>query len=241
MDTRWFERGIVVAIAAVVAVVGTACIPEPTGSLPAPTAWVEPDAVDSRSGRSPVSHQVAHVAVIGDSLTYQAEYGLDFKAIDDPTTPRDLTAAFLAAGFGVSTSLQYGATTFGLAQLPDWPAPVADVVVIALGTNDRHDDAHPLEQSQANLDTYLARWPDTCVVLVTIAETPVWGLDVYGPAWNAFLRDRADVVADWAAIAADHPEYLLDDLVHHNAEGAEAYRELIVGASKRCVATTPGR
>ena len=46
---------------------------------------------------------------------------------------------------------------------------------------------------------------------------------------------------DWAAIAADHPEYLLDDLVHHNAEGAEAYRELIVGASKRCVATTPGR
>ena len=48
MDTRWFERGIVVAIAAVVAVVGTACIPEPTGSLPAPTAWVEPDDVDSR-------------------------------------------------------------------------------------------------------------------------------------------------------------------------------------------------
>lgn len=220
MDTRWWARGVVVATATLVVAMGTACLPQPT-------AWVEPD------------DPIAHVAVIGDSLTYQAEYGQDFKEIDDPTAPRDLTAAFVAAGFGVSTSLQIGADTFGLAQIPEWPAPVADVVVIALGTNDRHDDAHPLEQSQANLDTYLARWPDACVVLVTIAETPVWGLDVYGPAWNAFLRERADVLADWTPIAAAHPEYLLDDLVHHNAEGAAAYRTLMVDAAAQCVAAPP--
>ena len=201
---------------ALVAALASAC-------LPAPSPWVGPPA------------PVARVGVIGDSLTFAAEYGPGLPDTADPATPHDLSDALVDAGYAASLSALIGATTEDLVELPDWPEPVADVVVIALGSNDRNEGAVPVTAMAANLEGYLARWPDACVVLVTIAETSPWQLDVYAPEWNAHLASRADVLADWTAVTVEHPEYLLSDGVHHTPDGRAAYRQLIVDSVGGCI------
>jgi lysophospholipase L1-like esterase len=193
-----------------------------TGCLPAPSAWREPVA------------PVARVGVIGDSLVYAAEYGPGTPDVNDPATPHDLSDALVDAGYAASLSALIGAKTEDLVELPDWPDPVADIIVIALGSNDRRDGTVPVTEMAADLEGYLARWPDACIVLVTIAATSPWQLDVYGPEWNAYLASTADVLADWTAVTVEHPEYLGSDGVHHTPDGQAAYRQLVVDSVSGC-------
>src|SRR5689334_21833908 len=151
------------------------------GCLYTPAPWSEP-----------VSANGHHVAVIGDSITVEAQEGVTFD-----TTKHVLTDDLTSHGYGASVDAVVGADTNDLFKAPftdaPFPAPGPDILVMALGTNDAHppvvngtfvgtDPRVPLAQSQSNLETYLASSPATCVVLVNVyTNVPSWSLDVNGP------------------------------------------------------------
>ncbi len=188
-----------------------------------PTPW--------RPSSTPNGHDVG---VVGDSLTWGAETGGGFP---NPA-PARLRDALDAAGYGSSVYSLTGFHTDLLVDVTSWPQ-TPDIVVVALGTNDAHNQAVPLARYLTNIRTFLDRTPAACDVLVNINPATTWGLDVTAPDYNDGLEglgaERADaVVVDWASIALAHPEYLSSDGVHGNAEGQAAYRQAIVGGVDAC-------
>jgi lysophospholipase L1-like esterase len=194
------------------------------------------------------------VGVAGDSLVYQAEYGL---GLENPDPDHFLTDVLVAAGYQDSIGATIGAATTDLAawaidpntgQFVGWPtAPV--VSVTALGTNDMAINtttglpAVSVEQAAANLQAHLNRIAQAridqgveggCDVLVGVAQVPTWGLDRYGPQLNAAMQQIADVYVDWPAIVAEHPEYLNPNDPHQTAVGREAYRQAILAGVQEC-------
>lgn len=174
------------------------------------------------------------VGIVGDSLTWGAETGGGFP---DPA-PARLRDALDAAGYGSSIYSLIGFNTDLLADVTAWPQ-TPDIVVVALGTNDSHNQSVPLDRYVTNIRTFLDRTPEACTVLVNINPAPAWDLDVTAPAYNAALEglaaERPDaVVVDWASTAVAHPEYLSSDGVHGNEEGQAAYRQAIVGGVDAC-------
>jgi hypothetical protein len=206
------------------------------GCLPAATGWTPP--TGTSNGR--------HCGVIGDSLVFQAERGSrNFQA-----RVHRLTDRLSAIGCHVSTSDFIGASTpdlFGAnhSSFDGFPAPGADIQVIALGTNDAHRRAVPVDRYEANLRRYIDALPETtCIWLVNIyTGATSWGLDVTGPAYNDAQKhiasDHANVrIADWNAIAHAHPSYFRDPTQPHaNAAGQQAYRDVITLATALCAAS----
>ena len=202
------RRGAIVAGVVAISIVAAGCLPKPS-------SW-------TGSGK--------HVAFTGDSITYNTEH----DALGD--TNHHLTDALVAAGYAVSSSDGIGANTADLAGLDPWPAPGAQIVSIEIGTNDMHatngQPGTPYATAEANYNTYLAAQDAAgvrCIVLVEIAQTSPWGLDVTGPVWNAYLASVAaarpvgsTVILPWAALTAEHPEYLGTDGVHPTAAGKAA-------------------
>lgn len=180
------------------------------------------------------------VGVVGDSLTYRAETGGGFST----PLPHRLTDDLTAAGYGSSVFGLVGFHTDVLDDLADWPAPAPDIVVVALGTNDAHNTFVPVDRYVTNLVTFLDRTPAACTVLVTVIQSPAWGLDVTAPAYNQALRDLAatrpaTVVVDWTSVAAAHPEYFIEDQIHTNEAGQAAYRALMLDGVGQCAALLP--
>jgi lysophospholipase L1-like esterase len=178
-----------------------------------------------------------YVGVIGDSLVQQSNTGGGIDGSDpDHYLQDDLTAA----GYRVSLSAFIGATTKDLGAVLPFPAPGPEIVVIGLGTNDvRNADQTTIGNAIGNIANYLDRRPTACTALITIIDEPGWGLDVSAPLYNAALAqlaaDRGNtIIADWAAVADAHPEYLGVDGVHHTPLGQAAYRSLIVSAVDQC-------
>lgn len=188
------------------------------GCLPSPTAWVGDG---------------TRVAVAGDSLVFAAEYG------NDPGLGTQfLTDQLNASGRSAAISAALGASMGDLTQ--SWPEPGPEILVVGLGSNDMHDGQVPLVDALEHLDAHLARYEGACTVLIGIAESTPWQLDVYGPALNAALAQRADIFVDWAAIVEAQPD-LVDsvDGVHMPPAGRQAYRDAIVAGVGACdVATT---
>jgi lysophospholipase L1-like esterase len=176
------------------------------------------------------------VAVIGDSLTYQAEGNRNL------TDPRRLLADDLvASGYRSYVTGIVGATV-GDGHTFWWPGaadPALDVLVIALGTNDVVRE-YPLEVSRAQLSGWLEDLDDLgCVALVGVDESAWgWGLDVRGPAFNQMLQEEA-AAAPNAIYVPWVPQVESDDgEVHLLSDEAKAeYRAALHGAADACVAT----
>lgn len=221
------------AVAAAILVVG--CVPAecaPTASIPTGWSWVGPAGAPT-------------VAVVGDSLTWQAEHGS--SSTTDPYYQRHaLTDQLNAAGFRTRIAARSGEDTRVLRLWGGWhTAP--DVIVMALGTNDRRWTADlrdpwplPLHISQPDVVNYLKHWPNACVVYVGVVEAPNrWLHNVYGPYWNWWLRQRAaatgGVFVNWWGEVQAHPEYLGPDVLHHTAVGQTAYGRAITDAAASCI------
>jgi lysophospholipase L1-like esterase len=185
----------------------------------------------------PAESNGLEVGVVGDSLTWRAETGGGFVR----PTPHYLTDELVGAGDDASVFGFVGFNTDALDDLTDWPSPGPDIVVVALGTNDAHNRFVPVDRYTTNLTTFLDRTPSACSVLVTVIESPAWGLDVTAPAYNQSLRDLAatrpaTVVVDWTSVAAAHPEYFVEDQIHTNEAGQAAYRALMLDGVAQCAA-----
>jgi hypothetical protein len=206
-----------------------------SGCLPSPSAWV---------GSGP------YVAVAGDSEIYELEH----DALND--AQHHMTDAFVAAGYTESLSSMIGASTGDLAgfvksspSTAGWPDSGPQITVTALGVNDMHVDtttgqpSTPVATAEANYTAYLNAVDaggSKCDVLVEIPTTTPWGLNQTGPSWNAFLASaagsRVAVVVPWAAMVAQHPEYVVADGAHQTAIGKAAYLAAILDAVGQCAA-----
>lgn len=187
------------------------------------------------------------VAVVGDSLTWQAEHGS--VSTTDPYYERHaLTDQLNANGYAARIAARSGADTRSLSMWGKWQS-APDVIVMALGTNDRRYEPKPgmvpagfpfqLHISQPNVVNYLNHCPNACVVYVGVVEAANrWRHNVYGPYWNYWLRQRAaatnGVFVDWWSEAKAHPEWFTSDLLHHTAAGQAAYRNAITNAVDSC-------
>jgi|GEM_PF-6987782 len=207
----------------------TSQAPAAAGSIPSGWTWV-----------ATVPTPSARIAVVGDSLTWQAEHGS--TSTSDPYYQRHaLTDQLNAEGWAARIAARSGADTRSLSMWGGWQS-APDVIVMALGSNDRRyaPPTFPFQlgTSQWNVVPYLKHWPGACVVLVGIVETAPRGLNVYGPAWNRWLRYLADlkgwVFVDWATISAGHPDWFTSDLLHHTTAGQQAYRMALIEGVQRC-------
>lgn len=212
-------------------------------------------AVVSMSGCLPQTEQpvgaegLPSVRVIGDSLTAFLEFEPDGGAFD--RNNRLLTQDYNDAGFSADVVAEIGATTDDLNTLDTESFPT-DITLIALGTNDMHTSVEtgetqiPIETAQTNLNGYLGSITSSCVIIVGVAETETWGLNVNGTEWNNRLEQIAadrnlsglkTIYVDWAAQVAEHPEYLEPNNVHHTDAGKAAYRADMLQSAQDCVAT----
>lgn len=220
------------AIAIVAGVVAGATVL--AGCLPSADPWKDPTAPGPGNGH--------HVGVIGDSLVVLTQVGLPI----DPDA-RKLTDAITGLGFYESTSEHFGATTDDLFGADDsrfvgFPSPGADIQIIALGTNDAHDNYVPVDRYEANLRRWIdTRIAGTCFGLVNVfTGTTRWGLNVTGPAYNdaiaRIVADHPNVhLIDWNSYALAHPElYPNPPGPHPNAAGEDAYRLFITLGAEGC-------
>jgi len=177
--------------------------------------------------------------VFGDSLTYSIEHGPGWGFNN-----QFLTDELVANGYSASISSWIGATTRDLpAVAPQVPAPGADIMVIALGSNDMRVNATtgttavPLAEALGHITTAIDEVGASCNVLVTVAETEPWGLDTSAPTYNETLRNLPNVIiADWAPLVAANPDFVVGtDGVHLTPAGSDAYRALFHVAIDSCL------
>lgn len=181
------------------------------------------------------------VSIQGDSLTYQADN--DSTVLDNGDEFRYLRDQFVEAGYSVSmTGYVGGNYEDATGWVQDIPDPGADVLMLALGTNDLHvdEDGAPftVDEVTDNLLSILDGGHADCYVVVTMyTGVEAWGLDVDGPQFNANVKDIASVrenvhVADWNATV--QPGYNQPDDPHHTSEGRAAYRDFLVESAGLC-------
>jgi len=176
--------------------------------------------------------EACRIAVLGDSLT--AGYGV---ARDD-AFPVRLEAALAAEGFdcAVLNAGVSGDTSAGGASRIDWVlADDPTHLIVELGGNDALRGL-PVDQLEANLRRIIeaAQAEDVPVLLAGMKAPPNMGRD-YGEAFEAVYRRLADAY-DLAFYpfflegAAGHPDLMLDDGIHPNAEGVAVIVENIMPA-----------
>jgi hypothetical protein len=200
--------------------------------LPPADPWTAPTATGVGNGH--------HVGVIGDSITFQAQWG------SGDGTPQ-LTNALTGLGFSASLSAWLGADTDDLygvvrpSQFNGFPSPNADVQIIGLGTNE-HKDAVPVDRFESNLRTWIDAQPGTCFGLINVyTGATSWNLDVFGPAYNdainRIVADHANVhLIDWNSFALAHRYLYADPTSPHpdTAAGQAAYRFFIAVGAATC-------
>jgi lysophospholipase L1-like esterase len=169
------------------------------------------------------------LTVVGDSLTVLGR--------------QPIRAALGAAGWDVLIDAFPGRTTGD--QIPALTYAAGDprrAVIIELGTNDA------IQVSEGRLDRALAMatigraldlFDGRCLVWVVPDRDPQHkGTDVgaaIGDELGAQAERRPNLhVADFAAVLAEHPEYLIDDQVHLTDEGSQALAQLMVDTVAAC-------
>lgn len=171
------------------------------------------------------------VAVLGDSITELSRDALHAEL--DPiyrTKVSGLRGVMFAGAQGAAE--QYAS-----------PAP--DRVVIELGTNDANNTT-PIADSIAQMGIMVDRFPDSCVVLVTVND---WAANRVGSVYqndrataiNAAMAQRAAdggrrfVMADYVGTFQDHlAELMSPDLIHPNDAGRTRFAVLVDEALSRC-------
>jgi len=174
--------------------------------------------------------EACRIAVLGDSLT--AGYGV---ARDD-AFPVRLEAALADRGFDceVLNAGVSGDTSAGGASRIGWVlAEDPTHLIVELGGNDALRGL-PVDQLEANLRSVIetAKAEDVPLLLAGMKAPPNMGSD-YGDAFEAVYRRLADEY-DLAFYpfflegAAGHPDLMLDDGIHPNAEGVAVIVENIL-------------
>lgn len=171
------------------------------------------------------------VAVLGDSLTVGSRSALRARLSNRSVRIAALWGEGLTGG---PWSRELGAQVM-LAAAEDIADDGAEVVVLALGTNDVVRDELDVEGAVASTGTYGDLLADSCVVVVTVNVDP----EAPEPqrrdaeAVNVALRAIADEVADWDAIAED-PGLLRDDRIHPSAAGQREWATIVGDAVDGC-------
>jgi hypothetical protein len=118
------------------------------------------------------------------------------------------------------------------------------VVVVELGTNDVWS-RRPLGEVTEEADELLAKFPESCVVIVTLNEQAVEARSLAGvlydnqaaTALNDELRRRADELVDWSQAAnRDRASYLDQGTIHPTPSGRALLAGLMKDAADRCAA-----
>lgn len=217
------RRALAVGLLAVLA--GAGCVPQ--GPNLAPWLYVDPD--------PGVAETQAHVIVVGDSLSAQAE-----------------TAGAKEAWKPTGDAVSYQA--FGGTQWQHWSdrfaqVPAGAVVEVLLGTNDVGNLT--LQQAEWNVLAGLNILDDrapACVVTFLLNEESArhrpTAIAAKIVAFNSWLVELAASgtypwlgLYDWRAQTDGHPEYLLIDAgdpVHHTDAGNEAYIDAQLRGPEAC-------
>lgn len=174
------------------------------------------------------------VVVVGDSLTVESRDEL-VDALDDH-------ALLLAAISGQAWS----GNAFNGPTPEDPPVVTAALwwasrqpvaVVLALGTNDAWSTDIDVGASLRQLDRVAAAYPRSCIVAVevdeTVPEQPSY--DSTKASWiNGRLRDVAQEVVPWNAMANDAGDLIASDGIHLTEAGEKARSRAIAEAIARC-------
>jgi lysophospholipase L1-like esterase len=171
------------------------------------------------------------VMVVGDSLTFGAWRQLEESLAVDGWAP----AVRGDVGYTVAHQMD-------LLRAVGEARPEA--VVIALGTNDAFavtDRRQTLSTTRADIDAALDAVADVpCVVWVDVTShgpAATWRADTQ--RINAMIESAVAArpgasVAHWDALSVDRWEWFTADAVHHTAEGADAFADLIAASVMAC-------
>lgn len=216
------------AIGCLSVVASTACLESP------PQQWVGPE-----FGLT--------VGIEGDSLTHSSHRGQGSEAQGTAFTDQ-----LTQLGYRSGVAATIGATSEDLAGRRSWPLPGADILVIALGTNDGRMNAEgepsvELNHYQSNIEEYVESQDPDCLVTVGVREELSWGLDITGPGINQRLQQialsRDGIFVDWNRLSDEAGEGVIGpDGIHWDwtltstpdAKGAVAYRSAIIDGVNEC-------
>jgi lysophospholipase L1-like esterase len=128
-----------------------------------------------------------------------------------------------------------GRPLYGNVGLVARAATPADVLVVALGSNDvaRRYPTGPIAQ--------VAALPVACVVLTTVkvgGVTPFYNVAwrAYARRWNRAVHQSGATVANWNAYSAGHGGWFLADGLHLTDAGEAAYARLLTHTATECEA-----
>jgi hypothetical protein len=165
------------------------------------------------------------IVVVGDSLT--------FERIDD------LVALLRGAGFGPiradgrpgrRCAVDVAMATSGVRVVADARAAGAAprLWLVALGQNDTDRLAGAdAERAVAAVLDAIGPEPTVWVNLWTVGDPARWS--AFNAAIAAAAASRPNVrIADWPAVAADHPEWFVADGLHNTPDGAAARNRFLV-------------
>ena len=165
------------------------------------------------------------IVVVGDSLT--------FERIDD------LVALVRGAGFGPiradgrpgrRCAVDVAMATSGVRVVADaWAAGATPALwLVALGQNDTDLLAGAdAERAVAAVLDAIGPEPTVWVNIWTVGDPSRWS--AFNAAIAAAAASRPHVrIADWAAVAADHPEWFVADGLHNTPDGAAARNRFLV-------------
>lgn len=209
-----------------------------TGGMLGVVAFVMPIKHVSAKHSSRRCHSLAHV---GDSLTYAAR---DQLAADYRAHGWHDFQISAAGGRGIITFLYEPVT--GLQAVQRIKASGFDGCwVMALGTNDTantdsfaHDPASQhawrvglIRGMMQQLDGAPVMWVNTHLIDPNNSYS-----SLEAEAWNAVLRELQPdypnmMIFDWDSIAAAHPEWTREDMVHDTPEGSYLRAEFVTNAA----------
>jgi lysophospholipase L1-like esterase len=167
-----------------------------------------PGAVPSSGTYEPVA---GRVVVVGDSLTVGAEENL-----------RELADLH---GFTMDLSAQNGRQIpAGVEELRRLDAPSADLVMIALGTNDAAQPDFDRQVAATLIDEAMAAAGDAPVLWMNVWRDPRTPAGAKAAEFNEALvaaqgRHPNLTALDWASYVDDNPEIIAADGIHHTWEG----------------------
>jgi lysophospholipase L1-like esterase len=181
-------------------------------------------AEDEFSGSGPA------VVILGDSLVVEVRDRL--HELLDPDN-RTKIAAFIGEGFAggpLSAVLETAEPTM-LDVAARYADDGADVVVLALGTNDALQPELGVTDAVAGLREIVGRFPDACVVGVEV--NPWSAAEGYETLEAASINAELQAVAD-VMVESLTPAQTGDDQIHPNAAGREALANGIADSVRQC-------
>jgi lysophospholipase L1-like esterase len=218
-------RRVLGSVALALTFVVGACSSAGDGSAPARTTA-------PASTYEPVS---GRVVVVGDSLTVGTEENLGKLAG--------------LHGFDLELSAANGREIpAGVDELQRLDAATAEVVVVALGTNDAAQAGFSSEQAAARIDDAMAAAGSAPVLWVNVYRDPGTAAGDAARLFNGELAEAEQrhpnlTTLDWAAFVADHPEVMAADRIHHTWDGYVArsqwLRDEIVSRLRSSTAAVP--